>query len=84
MYKDLRVRNSNRFTPVPRDYHAFIFRYFTVDSVVYKVILAPNLIIANQRIKDFCAENDIDNFFSFVSEDDFEVAFSNNVIPKLI
>lgn len=84
MYKDLRIRNSYRPTPVPHTYKAYVFRYFTVDTIEYKVILAPSFIIAQQRIKDFCVENDVDNFFNFIYEDDFEVAFSNNVIPKLI
>lgn len=82
MYKDLRIRNSNRPTPVPRTYKAYIFRWHGFDVPVYKVIVAPSLVIAFQRIKDFSIENDIDAFWQFVSEDDFEVAFSNNVIPK--
>lgn len=82
MYKDLRIRNSNRPTPVPRSYKAYIFAFSCFDKVVHKVVLAPSLIIAHQRVKDFCAEYDVDAFFSFVAEDDFEVAYSNNVIPK--
>ena len=81
MYKDLRVRNSVRPTPVPRNHKAYIFRWNGVDVPIYKVILAPSLVIAMQRIKDFSTENDIDAFWVFVSEDDFEVAYSNNVIP---
>lgn len=84
MYKDLRIRNSYRPTPVPHTYKAYVFRCFLVDTVEYKVILAPSLIVATQRIKDFCAENDLDNFFNFIHEDDFEVAYSNNVIPTLL
>lgn len=82
MYKDLRIRNANRSTPIPPTYKAFIFRCFCVDTIEYKVIVAPSLVVANQRLKDFCSENDLDFFWSFVQEDDFEVAFSNNVIPK--
>lgn len=81
MYKDLRIRNANRSTPVPPKYKAYIFRYSCVDCDAYKVIVAPSFIVAQQRIKDFCIEQDIDAFFLFVAEDDFEVAYSNNVIP---
>lgn len=81
MYKDLRIRNANRCTPIPPSYRAFIFRYNCIDRFVYKVIVAPNLVIANQRLRDFTAENDLDFFWEFVSDDDFEVAFSNNVVP---
>lgn len=82
MYKDLRIRNSNRPTPVPRTYKAYTFRWQGVDCPVYKTILAPSLIVAMQRVKDFSTENDLDAFWQFVFEDDFEVAYSNNVIPK--
>lgn len=82
MYKDLRIRNSNRPTPVPRTYKAYVFSTQCADRVEYKVILAPSLIIAWQRIKEFQIENDLDLFWSFCQEDDFEVAYSNNVIPK--
>lgn len=82
MYNDLRIRNANRPTPIPPSYKAFIFRCFCVDCFEYKVIVAPSLVIAHQRLKDFCADNDLDFFWSFVQEDDFEVAFSNNVIPR--
>lgn len=82
MYDDLRVRNSSRPTPVPYKHRAFIFRYNTLGSPVYKVILAPTLLIANQRIKDFTSENDLDFFWEFVTEDDFEVVYPFNVVPK--
>ena len=80
MYKDLRVRNSYRPTPVPHSYNAFIFAYHNPDgSLEYKVILAPSKITAWQRIRDWSAENDVDFFWFFVQEDDFEVISSNNV-----
>lgn len=82
MYRDLRVRNSNRPTPVPRSYHAFTFMWGHGIAPVYKTIVAPSYIIAEQRIRDFSRENDIDVFWQFICEDDFEVAHSNDVIPK--
>lgn len=82
MYKDLRIRNSNRSTPIPPAYRAYVFRYNALDRFVYKVVVAPSLMIANQRIRDFCTENDLDFFWEFVCDDDFEVAFSNNVLCK--
>ena len=83
MYHDLRIRNSNRSTPIPPKYRAYIFRYNTLDTgFIYKVVVAPSLIVANQRLKDFTAENDLDFFWDYVCEDDFEVAYSNNVIPR--
>lgn len=82
MYKDLRIRNSQRSTPIPPSYRAYIFSTSAVDYPVYKVIVAPSFIVACQRIKDFNIDNDLDFFWNFVQEDDFEVAYSNNVIPK--
>ena len=82
MYKDLRIRNSNRPTPIPPTYKAYVFRVETVDSYELKVIVAPSFIVACQRIKDWEIENDISLFWRFIQEDDFEVAYSNNVIPK--
>lgn len=82
MYNDLRIRNANRSTPIPPTYKAYVFRTSVFDTCEYKVIIAPSLVIAFQRIKDFCTENDIDAFWHFVCEDDFEVAYSNNVIHR--
>lgn len=82
MYDDLRIRSSNRLTPIPPKYKAYIFRCYLVDSVLYKVILAPSLVIANQRLRDFSISNDLDFFWTFVQDDDFEVVYLNNVIPK--
>lgn len=82
MYKDLRIRNANKPTPIPPAYKAYVFSTMVFDRMEYKVIVAPSLVIAFQRIKDFCTENDIDAFWQFVTEDDFEVAYSNNVIPR--
>ena len=82
MYKDLRIRNANRNTPIPPSYKAFVFRVETVDSYEIKVVIAPSKIVAYQRIKDWEIENDITFFWRLIAEDDFEVAYSNNVIPK--
>lgn len=82
MYKDLRIRTANKATPIPPTYKAYVFRVDTVDSYVLKVILAPSFIVATQRIKDWEIENDISLFWRFVQEDDFEVACSNNILPR--
>ena len=83
MYRDLRIRNSNRPTPVPRTYRAYIFSTSAIDNLVYKVIVAPSYIVACQRLKDYQYETDTMSFFwSFVGEDDFEVAFTDDVIPR--
>lgn len=83
MYRNLRIRNSNRNTPIPPTYKAYIFRCNMVDTVEYKVIVAPSLVVAYQRLKDFEYENDlVDLFWQFVCEDDFEVAYTNDLIPK--
>lgn len=82
MYQDLRIRTANRPTPVPRTYKAYVFRCFALDTVVFKVILAPSLLVAQTRIKDFSRENDLDVFWTYVQDDDFEVVFPDNVIPR--
>lgn len=82
MYRDLRIRNSNRNTPVPPTYKAYVFRVNMVDTVEYKVIVAPSRVVAYQRLKDFEYEQGIALFWQFVCEDDFEVAFTNDIIPR--
>lgn len=82
MYHDLRIRNANRPTPVPRTYKAYVFSCYPADCIVYKVIVAPSLVSAWSRIMTFSADNDLDVFWQFVCEDDFEMIYSNNVIPK--
>lgn len=83
MYRDLRIRNANRPTPVPPKYKAYVFSTSAVDTLVYKVIVAPSYIVACQRLKDYQYETDTQSFFwRFVCEDDFEVAYTNDVIPK--
>ena len=82
MYNDLRIRNSNKATPIPPAYKAYVFRVETVDSYELKVIIAPSMIVACQRIKDWEIENDLSLFWRLVQEDDFEVACSNNILPR--
>lgn len=83
MYKDLRIRNANRSTPIPPVCKAYVFRANALDNIFYKVIVAPNYAIAYQRLKDWMFENDLSDFFwQNVCEDDFEVAYSNNLLPK--
>lgn len=83
VYKDRRNRQSSRPSPVPGTYKAYVFCWYGVDTPIYKVILAPNLIIANQRIKDFSIDNEIDAFWRFVAEDDFEVVYTDYDYNKL-
>lgn len=83
MYRDLRIRNANRPTPIPPKYRAYVFRTSAIDEDIYKVIVAPSYIVACQRLEDFKYENDLTSFFwRFVAEDDFEVAYTNDVLPK--
>lgn len=82
MYKDLRIRCTSRCTPIPPSYRAYIFGCNCADTFNYEVIIAPSLVIAWSRIKEFSYENDLDVFWQYISEVDFQVAFSNNVIPK--
>lgn len=85
VYKDLRIRNANKPTPVPPSYKAYIFAYSCVDGLEYKVILAPSFVIASQRIRDFSVDQDLDAvFWRFIGVDDFEVAYSNNVLPRCV
>lgn len=83
MYRDLRVRNSCKPTPVPRNHKAYVFFAPCLDSCVHKVILAPNFSIASRRLKEFNDEQGLDLFWSFVCEDDFEVAYLHDVPLRL-
>ena len=83
MYRDLRIRNANKPTAVPRDYRAFVFRAPLLDTFVYKIILAPSFVIAYQRLKDFSNEQGFDFFWTLECEDDFEVVHKFDVAPHL-
>lgn len=80
-YQDIRIRTSNKCTPIPPKCKAYVFRYNALDTFVYKVVIAPSLMVANQRIRDFTTENELDFFWQFVSEDDFEFVYFDNQIP---
>lgn len=84
MYRDLRIRNSNRPTPIPPTYksYTFMWRGIGCGDTVYKTIIAPSRIVAMQRIKDFSYENDLDAFWTLLCEDDFEVAYTNDLMPR--
>lgn len=82
MYKDCRIRNASRSSPVPPNYRAWVFRYPTIGEYVYKVVLAPSMALAYQRIQDYARENDLDCFWVPVCNDDFEIIYPHNIIPK--
>lgn len=83
MYRDLRIRNANKPTAVPREYRAFVFCAPALDTTVYKIILAPSFVIAYQRLKDFNIEQGLDLFWSLVTDDDFEVIHRFDTPPAL-
>lgn len=83
MYRNLRIKNSNRSTPIPPTYKSYVFSCNLLDTVDYKVIIAPSRVVAYQRLRDFEYEQGLENlFWQFVCEDDFEVAYTNDVISK--
>lgn len=75
MLQDLRIRNSNRPTKIPASYRAFVFGYPTCDGATdVEVIIAPDRLHAEQRLKDFCYEQGLEDiFFYFVGESNFQV-----------
>ena len=83
MYRDLRIRNAYKPTPVPYGYKAYVFYAYALDTIVHKVILAPNFTIAYGRLKSFCDEQGCDLFWNLLAEDDFEVVHRFDVPPKL-
>lgn len=75
MLSDVRIRSSNRSTKVPASYRAFVYRYGSFSDCIgtITVIIAPDRMHAEQRLKDFCYEQGIDLFFTYIGEDDFQV-----------
>lgn len=80
--RDLRIRTSNRSTPVPFGSRAYVF--LNVFDDVVKVIIAPNMEYANQRFRDFLFEQGIDTkgWRVIPYDDDFEVICQGDVLPR--
>lgn len=84
-YKDCRIRNSVRSTPVPVSYRAYIFQYSEMmlgaDNDCYKVILAHSFPAAVQRIKEFCIEQGLEySSYRYRGDDDFEIIAPLNML----
>lgn len=83
MFKDIRIRNANRSTPIPRGCRAFVF-YDVYDDQV-KVIISDSVERALIRFKFFCYDQGIDYTKGWrltPFEDDFEVVLSDNLLPR--
>lgn len=84
-YKDCRIRNSARSTPVPLAYRAYIFQYSEMmlgaTNERFKVILSHSFPAAVQRIKEFCCEQGLEySAFRYRGDDDFEVIAVQNIL----
>ena len=67
MLQDVRIRDSNRSTKIPATYQAFIYGWYGVDSIDYKVIIAPDRMHADQLLRDWAFREGLDNaFFRFI------------------
>lgn len=80
--RDLRIRTSNRPTPVPFGSRAYVF--LNVYDDVVKVIIAPNMEYAAQRFREFLLEQGIDTkgWRVVPYDDDFEVICQGDVLPR--
>lgn len=80
--RDLRIRTSNRSTPVPYGSRAYVFFNFFDDVV--KVIIAPNMEYAQRRFLDFLDDQGLDSrgWRDLPFDDDFEVICQGDVLPR--
>lgn len=81
--KDVRIRSSNRSTPVPRGCRAYCFYYCLGE--VFKVIISDSLDRALQYFKLWAEEQGIDltsgwRLTPFV--DDFDVVLADDLLPR--
>lgn len=81
MYCDLRIRNANRSTPVPRGCRAYC--YYDVFNSCLKVIISDSAERADRYFRDWALDQGIDlsgwRFMPFV--EDFDIVLSGNVLP---
>ena len=74
MYVDVRNRTSNSPVKIPCKYQAFLFQFSTVDFYDYRVVIASDFIHASQYMKDWCMREQVDLFYRYCGEIDYEVA----------
>lgn len=86
MLLDIRIRSSNRPTKIPASYRAFVYRYGSFSDVPGEicVIVAPDRMHAEQRLKDFCYEQGLDLFFIYLGDDDFQVVGNGSEVHEII
>lgn len=82
MYKDIRIRNANRSTPVPRGCRAFV--YYDVFNSEVKVIISDCPERADRYFREWVVDQGIDLncWRSFPFVDDFDVVLADNLLPK--
>lgn len=80
--RDLRIRTSNRSTPVPFGSRAYVF--LNVYDDVVKVIIAPCMQYAVDRFNAFLLQQGLDRMGWRVVpyDDDFEVICQGDVLPR--
>lgn len=79
---DLRIRSSNRPTPVPRDCRAYVYR--CIDTGLCRVIISDSLERAHRYFKQWAEEQGIDLTWWVLqpSSDDFSLVLPYDVLPR--
>lgn len=82
MYQDIRIRNANRSTPVPRGCRAFV--YYDVYHSEVKVIISDISARADIYFHEWAERQGIDlsGWRSFPFVDDFDIVLGDNLLPK--
>lgn len=82
MYKDIRIRNANRSTPIPRGCRAYC--YYDVYNSCLKVIISDSPERADRYFRQWVQEQGIDlkGWASFPFNEDFDVVLADNVLPR--
>lgn len=82
MYKDIRIRNANRSTPIPLRCRAFV--YYDVYHSHVKVIISDSPERADRYFSQWVESQGIDlsGWRSFPFVDDFDVVLADNLLPK--
>lgn len=82
MYIDLRIRNANRSTPVPRGCRAYC--YYDVYNSCLKVIISDSAERADRYFRAWALDQGIDlnGWRAMPFVEDFDVVLADNLLPR--
>lgn len=83
MYQDIRIRNANRSTPIPRGCRAYC--YYDVYNSCLKVIISDSMERADRYFRAWAQSQGIDlsGWRSMPFNEDFDVVLADNKLPRI-